>query len=82
MIILMAQILIAIGAALLGFFLFRNPSLAIELQRKFYEGINWRMEPISMTKEIRNTKAMGLFLVVIAVFMIAYAAYCIGSPVP
>jgi hypothetical protein len=35
----------------------------IEIQRKFYEKINWKVEPVSMEKEIRNTRIMGLFLV-------------------
>lgn len=49
-----------------GLFLFMNPSSAIEIQRKFYEMINWRIEPISMEKEIRSTKFMGLFVAIIA----------------
>lgn len=46
----------------IGFFLVTRPALAIELQKKFYAGINWKIEPISMEKEIRNTRLMGLFL--------------------
>jgi hypothetical protein len=57
----------AIGmvALCLGFFIYKNPSLVIEWQKKFYALINWRMEPISMEKEIRNTMLMGLFLIVV-----------------
>lgn len=65
-------ILISVISILIGFFLFLNPALAIEIQRKFYERINWRIEPISMHKEIRNTRIMGLFLVVIAFLTIIY----------
>jgi len=39
----------------------------MEIQKKFYEKINWRIEPISMQKEIRNTKIMGAFLAVAAI---------------
>ena len=46
-------------------FIFK-PSFAIELQRKFYEKINWKIEPISLEKEIRNTRIMGVSLLVIA----------------
>ena len=60
------------GAGILtGLFLFRNPGRAIEVQIRFYEKINWRMEPISMQKEIRNTKIMSLFLIAIALAGIA-----------
>ena len=57
---------------LIGLFLLFNPVLAIEVQKKFYEKINWRIEPISMQKEIRNTKIMGLILVITALFTISY----------
>ena len=45
-----------------AFFIIRNPKKTFEIQRKFYALINWRIEPISLEKEIRNTKIMGLFL--------------------
>jgi len=58
--------LLSFIAIIIGFVLFLNPAFAIEIQRRFYEKINWRIEPISMPKEIRNTKIMGLFLTVVA----------------
>ncbi len=65
-----------------GVFLLRKAALAIELQIKFYEKINWRMEPISMEAEIRNTRNMGKFLIaltiVTALIMIVEAVYCIN----
>jgi len=60
-------ILISVFGIIIGLFVFFKPELTIEIQRKFYEKINWRIEPISMQKEIRNTKIMGIFLVVVAV---------------
>jgi hypothetical protein len=63
-------ILISVISIFIGFFLFLNPALAIEVQRRFYEKINWRMEPISMPKEIRNTKIMGIFLIIMSIFTI------------
>jgi hypothetical protein len=51
----------------IGLFVFLKPELTIEIQRKFYEKLNWRIEPINVPKEIRNTKIMGMFLVVVAV---------------
>jgi len=58
---------------LLGFFLILRPMVAFNIQRKFYEKINWRIEPISMQKEIRNTKLMGLFLVGVTIVIVIYA---------
>jgi hypothetical protein len=50
-----------------GFFLILNPAQAINIQQRFYAKINWRIEPISMQKEIRNTKIMGWFLIIIII---------------
>lgn len=62
----------SIASLLISLFLFLKPVSAIEIQKKFYEKINWRMEPISMQKEIRNTKIMGMSLLVITILMITY----------
>lgn len=64
--------LIYLISIIIGLFLFFKPALAIEIQRKFYEKINWRIEPISMQKELQHTKMMGMFLVVIAVLIGLY----------
>ena len=55
-----------------GLVMFLRPGAVIEFQRKFYTKINWRVEPISMPKEIRNTKLMGLSLVLITLLTIIY----------
>ena len=56
----------------LGFFAYVQPVKTIDLQKKFYESINWRIEPVSIPKEIRNTKAMGLFLMFLAFVAATY----------
>ncbi len=61
---------ISVINTLIGFFLILKPALVIEIQKKFYERINWRIEPVSVKKEIRNTRIMGLFLIVITLLMI------------
>jgi len=65
-------VLITINSVLIGFFLFLKPASAIRIQKRFYEKINWRIEPISMAKEIRNTKIMGLFLLFMSFLTISY----------
>jgi hypothetical protein len=70
--ILFLQIAVALMAVILGLFLFFRPSWAIEFQIRFYAVINWRIEPISIAKEIRNTKLMGAFLVVSAILIVGY----------
>jgi len=61
---------ISVVGIMLGLFVFFKPELTIEIQRKFYEKLNWRIEPISMPKEIRNTKIMAISLVVVSVIAI------------
>lgn len=51
----------------IGVFMVINPHLSIEIQRRFYCLINWKIEPISLSKEIRNTRAMGWFLIILSV---------------
>jgi len=66
---------IVVIALCLGFFIFCYPQKSFEIQRRFYALINWRIEPISMQKEIRNTKLMGLFLIVFVLTSCIY--YCL-----
>ncbi len=70
--IIVLEILCVLVSIPIGLILFLKPACAIEMQRKFYEKINWKIEPISMPKEIRNTKIMGISLFVLSVFYSAY----------
>jgi hypothetical protein len=70
---LLIVIFISAISILIGLFIFLNPSLAIEIQKQFYAKINWRIEPISVPKEIRNTKIMGLFLIILGLLAIGRA---------
>ncbi|HOX53847.1 MAG: hypothetical protein PHI86_01655 [Candidatus Omnitrophica bacterium] len=67
------QILLCCLGIVIGLFVFLKPAIAIEMQRKFYAIINWRLEPISMEKEIKNTKLMGFGLFVVTVVAMVYA---------
>lgn len=60
-----------------GFVLFLKPVLAIEAQRKFYVLINWKLEPVSMPKEIRNTIIMGIGEVIfcLVTFYLTFLTY-------
>jgi len=56
-----------------GVLLILKPKLTIKIQQKFYEKINWRIEPISIPKEIRNTRIMGAMLLIVALAAIFFA---------
>jgi hypothetical protein len=49
-----------------GILCIKVPERAIEMQRKFYAKINWRIQPISVAKELKNTRMMGKFMAVVA----------------
>ncbi|MCM8780530.1 MAG: hypothetical protein NC908_01210 [Candidatus Omnitrophica bacterium] len=51
----------------IGAFFVVRPTTAIKLQIKFYEKINWKISPVSMQKEVRNTRIMGFILIVVSV---------------
>ena len=55
-----------------GLILIFKPRSAIDLQIRFYRLINWRIEPISLDKEIRNTRIMGAFLIILACSALLY----------
>lgn len=66
-------IILALAGLLTGVFLAVNPALAIEIQRRFYVMINWQIEPISVGKEMRNTRIMGVILILASIAAFIYA---------
>ena len=69
----MILIAVSAGAFLLGLFIYLRPLKVFDIQKNFYAMINWRIEPISMEKEIRNTRIMGVFLIVFIGLACGYA---------
>jgi len=65
----------------LGFFLVKKPGLAIKYQMWFYSKINWKIEPVSMEKEMRNTRLMGVFLIAVTLLVSVYLV-CGGKILP
>ncbi len=62
----------AIIAVALGALIAWMPRRVIDMQIAFYRLINWKMEPISMEKEIRNTRLMGMTVLILGVFSFIY----------
>ncbi len=62
------------GVALLGLLsgivCLHKPKLAVQFQKDFYSRINWRLEPISIAKEYRNTRWMGGLLIGISLLLV------------
>jgi hypothetical protein len=68
---LVALLFINIGL-IFGLWVFFNTEPILKAQTKLYEQTNWLMVPISMLKEIRNTRIMALILILISVVSAGY----------
>ena len=68
------QLTVSTVAILFGALIAWKPRKTIDVQTALYRPFNWKLEPISMEKEIRNTRLMGLTLVSIGIvsFSLAY----------
>ena len=62
-----ARLAIILMAIVFGALVAWKPKKTIEIQTAIYRPFNWRLEPISMEKEIRNTRIMGLILLLVGV---------------
>ena len=54
-------------ATIFGMLVAWKPRKVIGIQIAFYRLINWKMEPISLEREIRNTRIAGLLLIIFSV---------------
>ncbi|PIU39973.1 MAG: hypothetical protein COT00_04130 [Candidatus Omnitrophica bacterium CG07_land_8_20_14_0_80_50_8] len=62
------RLTVTVVAMALGAVVVWQPRKIIDMQIAAYRLINWKMEPISMEKEIRNTRIMGLAVLILGVF--------------
>ena len=66
------KIFVFLGGIAVGSLLILRPGQVIEFQKRFYFKINWRMEPINMALEIRNTRIMGFIMMGVVIACIVY----------
>jgi len=69
---LLIFVAISLASAVFSLILILKPDFCIEMQKKFYRSINWNMEPVSMAKEIRNTRIMGVGLGATVILVVIY----------
>ena len=65
------QLTIVVIAIVFGGLVAWKPKKVIETQIALYRPFNWKIEPISMEKEIRNTRIMGLVVLVLGILSLA-----------
>lgn len=62
---LIAAVGVLVGALSLVF-----PKRSIELYQWIMKNFNWRVEPIDYERELRNTRALGFWLLVTSMFLL------------
>ena len=70
---------VAVFSILLGVFLMARPKQVIDAQITFYRWINWRMEPVSWEKEIRNTRIMGVVALAAGIATLLLRVTCLAG---
>lgn len=66
------QLAIAAVVMALGLAIAWKPKKFIDAEIAVYRLINWKMEPVSMEKEVRNTRIMGLVLFIFGIAGFVY----------
>ncbi len=66
------QLTIVVIAIAFGGLIAWKPKKVIDIQIALYRPFNWKIEPISMEKEIRNTRIMGLVVLVFGILSLGY----------
>ena len=66
------QLTIVVIAIVFGALVAWKPKKTIDIQIAIYRPFNWKIEPISMEKEIRNTRIMGLTVLILGILSLIY----------
>lgn len=69
------SVILVITGIIIGLLVFFYPVSVMRFQVKFYEKINWRIEPISLQKEFDRTRYTGLYLVVLCLLSSVYMIF-------
>lgn len=72
---LMVSIIFSVAGIAFGLFMICNPDLIIKIQIKSAAKSNWRMEPISMEKELKKMKVQGINLTAACILAIIYIKF-------
>ncbi len=65
------QLTIVTIAIVLGALIAWKPKKTIDMQIAIYRFFNWKLEPISMEREIKNTRIMGLVVLILGILSLA-----------
>ncbi len=66
------QLTIVVIVIVFGALIAWKPKKVIDMQTALYRPFNWKLEPISMEKEIKNTRIMGMTLFILGTLVFIY----------
>ncbi|MDP2980487.1 MAG: hypothetical protein Q8N67_00265 [Candidatus Omnitrophota bacterium] len=66
------RLTVAVIAIAFGALIAWKPKKTIDIQIALYRPFNWKIEPISMEKEIRNTRIMGIVVFILGILSLGY----------
>ena len=66
------RLTIAVIAIVFGALIAWKPKKAIDIQIALYRPFNWKLEPISWEKEIKNMRTMGLTVLIAGILTFMY----------
>ena len=69
------SIMFSVVGIVFGLIMVYKAPLIIKMQIKAFARSNWRMEPISMEKELKNTKISGINLIAVCVLTLIYMKF-------
>lgn len=67
-----SQLTIAVTAMVIGGLIAWKSKEIIAMQIAFYRLLNWDIKPIDMDKEIRNTRIMGMAVLILSIAAFMY----------
>jgi len=66
------KLTIVVIAIVFGALVVWKPKKTIDIQTALYRPFNWKLEPISMEREIKNTRIMGMTVLILGVISLIY----------
>jgi hypothetical protein len=69
------QLVVAVFVTTFGALIALKPKKTIDIQIAIYKPFNWKIEPIDMQKEIKNTRIMGMIVLVLGIISLVYILF-------
>jgi hypothetical protein len=69
------QLVVAVFVTAFGVLIALKPKKTIDIQIAIYKPFNWKIEPIDMQREIKNTRIMGMIVLALGIISLVYILF-------